>query len=108
MDELSAPVLRTLLMSGLGVMLLAIGAADLWAVLRRRPALLVDESGITHCSILQGRHTTPWRDITHIDDGKASLLLQRANKKPLVIGYDWFDGTPQEIKSAIEGQWRTG
>lgn len=50
---------------------------------------------------------TPWRDITRIEDGKASLLLHRANKKPLVIGYDWFDGTPEEIKSAIERQWRT-
>lgn len=102
------PVLRTMLMFGLGVMLLVIGVANLWAVLRRRPALIVDENGITHCPILQGRRTTPWNDITHIADGNASLLLQRANKIPLVIGYDWFDGTQHEIKSAIEGQWRKG
>ena len=39
--------------------------------------------------------------------GTQSLLLHRASKSPLVIGYDWFDGTPEEIKSAIERQWRT-
>ena len=101
------PVLRTLLMFSLGVTLLVIGIADLWVVLVRRPALIIEASGLIHCPILQRRRATPWHDITHIDDGKASLLLHRANTKPLVIGYDWFDGTPQEIKSAIERHWRS-
>jgi hypothetical protein len=101
------PAPRTLLMFGLGSTLLAIGLADLWVVLRRKPALIVDAIGLTNLPILQRRRLVPWRDITRIEGGKASLLLHRANKKPLVIGYDWFDGTPEEIKSAIERQWRT-
>jgi hypothetical protein len=71
-------------------------------VLRRRPALILDAVGLTNLPILQRRRLVPWRDITRIEDGNASLLLHRANKKSLVIGYDWFDGTPEEIKSAIE------
>ena len=101
------PVPRALLMFGLGVILLVIGIADLWVVLRRRPALIIETSGLTHFPILQRRRSVPWHEITRIDDGKAHLLLQQANKKPLVIGYDWFDGTPQEIKSAIERNWRS-
>ena len=101
------PALRTLFMFGLGSTLLAIGLADLWVVLRRKPALIVDAMGLTNLPILQRRRLVPWRDISRIEDGKASLLLHRANKKPLVIGYDWCDGTPEEIKSSIERQWRT-
>lgn len=101
------PALRTLFMFGLGLTLLAIGLADLWVVLRRKPALIVDAMGLTNLPILQRRRLVPWRDITRIEDGKASLLLHRANKKPLVIGFDWFDGTPEEIKSVIERRWRT-
>ena len=94
-------------MFGLGSTLLAIGLADLWVVLRRKPALIVDTEGLTNLPILQRRRLVPWRDISHIEDGKASLVLHRANKKPLIIGYDWFDGASEEIKSAIERQWRT-
>ena len=39
------PALRTLFMFGLGLTLLAIGLADLWVVLRRKPALIVDTDG---------------------------------------------------------------
>jgi len=53
------PLLRTLLMLGLGATLLVIGIADLWAFLRRRPALIVDESGVAHFPILQGQRATP-------------------------------------------------
>jgi hypothetical protein len=35
------PILRAVLMLGLGVVLFVIGVADLWFVLRRRPALIV-------------------------------------------------------------------
>jgi len=52
------PLLRTLLMLGLGATLLVIGIADLWAVLRRRPALIVDESDDA-LPILQGQRATP-------------------------------------------------
>jgi len=99
------PALRALLMFGLGIALLVIGVANLWVVLRRRPALVVEPSGLTLCSILQRRRLMPWRDFTRIVDGKASLLLHRANQRPLVVGYDWFDGTPEGIRSSIERHW---
>jgi hypothetical protein len=99
------PALRALLMFGLGIALLVIGVANLWVVLRRSPALIVEPNGLTHCPIFQRRWSPPWREFTGITDGKASLLLHRANQKPLVVGYDWFDGSPQEIKSSIERSW---
>ena len=89
MDELSAA--RALLMFGLGIALLVIGVANLWVVLRRSPALIVEPNGLTHCPIFQRRWSAPWREFTGITDGMASLLLHRANQKPLVVGYDWFD-----------------
>ena len=102
------PLLRTLLMFGLGSLLLVIGIANLWAVMRRKPALIIDGTSLTTFPILQRRRIVPWRNIARIEDGKASLLLYRTTEKqPLVIGYDWLDGAAEQIKSAIEQQWRS-
>jgi hypothetical protein len=102
------PLARMLLMFGLESLLLVIGIANLWAVMRRKPALIVDGGSLTTFPMLQQRRIVPWDDIVRIEDGNAGLLLHRTtDKTPLVIGYDWLDGCAEEIKSAIEKQWRS-
>lgn len=39
-----------------------------------------------------------------MEDGKGRLLLCRAKSKPLVIGYDWFDAAPAELRAVVEGR----
>ena len=100
------PLLRTAFMLCAGLLLLAIGCVNVWVVLRRSPALILDAEGLTAARVLQRRLTVPWLDITRIEEGKARLLLHRQSAKPLVIGYDWFDASPAELRTAVEEQWR--
>lgn len=100
------PALRTLLMAGLGILLLVIAIANVWVVVRRKPALILDAAGLTSLRLLQWRLIVPWHEIVRVEEGKTNLLLHRADAKPLVIGYDWLDAGPQEIRSAVETYWR--
>jgi hypothetical protein len=56
--------------------------------------------------VLQARVRVPWREIARPTEGKGWLRLERADKAPLFIGYDWLDATPREIRAALEALWR--
>jgi hypothetical protein len=100
------PLLRTVLMLGLGALLLVVGVVNVWVVVHRSSALVVDAQGITAMRVLQSRIIVPWREIARLEEGKGRLLIHRSKAKPLIIGYDWFDAAPAELRAMIEGRWR--
>jgi hypothetical protein len=100
------PLLRTALILGLGALLFLIGVVHVWVVARRAPALVVDAEGVVALRVLQSRIKVPWREITSLEESKGRLLLHRSKARPLVIGYDWFDAAPAELRTTIEGRWQ--
>lgn len=100
------PLLRAAFMLGAGALLSVIGVINIWVVLRRSPALIIDEEGVTTLRVLQRQFKVSWREVTHMEEGKGRLLVHRSSGKPLVIGYDWFDAAPAELQAAMERQWR--
>ena len=100
------PALRVAFMLSVGAVLVVSGAANVWVVLRRSAALILDAEGVTHLPVLQRRVTTPWLEITRLEQRKGRLLLHRLRRGPLVIGYDWFEAAPRELRAAVEAHWR--
>jgi hypothetical protein len=102
------PLLRTAFILSAGLLLFAIGFANVWFVLRRSSALILDPDGLTAVWVLQGRLTVPWREIMRIEEGKARLVLHRQSAKPLVVSCDWYDAAPAEARAAVEEYWHAG
>jgi Bacterial PH domain len=99
------PLLRIVFMFGVGALLFVIGVANVWVVVWGSPALIIDADGVTALRVLQRRLTVPWREITRMEEDNGRLRLHRSSGKPLVVGYDWFDASPEGIRSVVEERW---